>query len=181
MINNNLSFEFKCNQRWDALVFLDGKKMCMNCNKRVFDLTNHNKHQIIDLVKQNNNTLCGYFFADQLIEPKNTRQPFNIKIALAGIAAFLAFSSLKASAQTKDSLKTEQHIDNSPTNTIVTDSSLTANNQCVVIDPISAGDKSIKRKKAFMRIGSRYFYTTNRFPFIISRRRHMGRICNAAF
>jgi hypothetical protein len=170
MDRQNLSFEFKCNQKWGQMQQVNGEKLCQHCNTFVFDLTKNSKKEIIDQLKKNNNSLCGQFFMDQINESEQNHQPLHLKIVLASIVAFLTLSVTKASAQTKDSIKTELHDHLQPTAFSHADSVAMASDIRIKEDIFAPLGKDEKRKKAFMRIGRRSFYTSNKFPFITSRK-----------
>jgi hypothetical protein len=177
MPDQNISFDFKCSQKWDELQHTGcaGQKFCLQCKTPVHDLSEKSRSEIIELIQQNNNHLCGSFYADQLAdeEPKSFFHP---RLALAGIAAWLTFSAPKASAQQSNTVTIEQH-DASTVNTskqVDRDQHTVDGYPVCFLDeaPAVASPKKLQggRSISLFRIGNKRVYLSKRFPLI-----HIGR------
>ncbi len=174
-----INFEFKCNQKSRAFRQVDGNPFCQVCQTTVFNLADKSKDEIKKLITQNGGQICGQFFIDQIAVAQPEKRQVSFKIMLASVAAFFTITATKISAQTNDTIKTEQHdsisssVKKEDTQIARTDTS------CTILAeggnyPLTTPDE--KKKKEFMVIGRWHFYTTNKFPFIKSKSTFRGRL-----
>lgn len=61
--------DFTCNQNWDAMADAPRGKHCHQCSKNIIDFTVLTDSQILDLLAQNHQQICGRIAVDQLHRP----------------------------------------------------------------------------------------------------------------
>ncbi|MBA3987034.1 MAG: hypothetical protein H0X63_10780 [Flavobacteriales bacterium] len=170
-----IEFEFQCDQNWGKLTTDNGFKFCQHCKTPVYDLTRLTQNEIDFLLKQNDNRICGTIFNDQLSNPYPTRTNQKLKFALATTATIAVLSSGTIIAQTIPPMQTEQHeLQDTVTKNVVATVDTLDHTKCD--DKYFSTTPRPNSKKPFLKIFRVRFYTTNKFPFIIARRRLMGRI-----
>lgn len=179
MPHSQINFEYKCNQKQSALKTLNGKLFCESCQTSIHDLTQKNRTEIKEYIKQNGGSLCGQFFQDQIEDSPSVKSMVSFKLAAASVAAFFALSTTKISAQSKDGIKTEQHESSSDSKNNSEIVLVNGDSVCTVYtsDDFESTDSENKYyRKQYMVIGKRHFFVTNKFPFFISRKYHRGKM-----
>lgn len=66
-----------CKQEWDSMAKTDIGKFCLHCSKTVVDFTKLTDSEIVQIVEQNSNKLCGSLTSQQLNRPLKINQPTN--------------------------------------------------------------------------------------------------------
>lgn len=179
----DISFEYNCSQKWSDLKSngCTGQKFCQQCKTPVHDLSEKSHAEIVELLEQNNNHLCGYFYLDQLKDERE-KSFFHPKLVLAGIAAWLTFSPPKASAQQNNSVATEQY-DASAVNTgkqVDRDQHTVDGYPVCFLDeaPAVTTSKNWHRPHSItlFHIGRSRVSLSSRFPLVHIRRMRLGRM-----
>jgi hypothetical protein len=172
MASQKLHIDFNCSQR--IAHFGPGETaFCKHCQTKVQDLTLLPITEIKNLIRSNQGSLCGRVYEDQLEEGGKRRR---LKLLTTGLAGFLLLATNRLAAQSRDTVKTEQHISNTST-TLSKQSPATACADTVSV-LADAGYQQYKKHPSrvqFMRIGRRRFYIGWRFPFFTSRKYLMGK------
>lgn len=168
----NIEYTFLCDQKWDKMTKCQEGRFCNACQKPVHDLTKLNQLEINELLRKNNNHLCGTVFNDQLENPFPIEyRTFGIKKYLSGIAAIFLLQISQVKAQTTTEMKMEQH-DSVSTNH-------QNNAEISSIDDQGNCENSLEKKKEkkYFKIGRSNYYFTKQFPFIRKKRpRLIGKI-----
>lgn len=107
MSNKNIiiSINNPCKEDWNKMTDNIYGKFCDHCKENVIDFTNLSDNEIIRIIENNKNNLCGRFNEDQLnrviaIKPTENNHSFFARIA----AALMLFTSTKeALAHTNNS------------------------------------------------------------------------------
>lgn len=167
--------EFKCNLPSSSFTKTEGGEYCSACKTVVIDFTNKSNEEILQILSANGGNACGSAFGDQFSEHTSSWRLRN-KVAVAGLAAMLGLTPEIAKAQSADTVKTEIV---APSNNVRSFDTIAATNNATSSPAIDAPEKPDKKKevvkkKTFLRIGHRRFYTMNVFPFLGTSRIRKG-------
>jgi hypothetical protein len=178
MSSQNISFEYSCSQKWGDLdnAAIRGQKFCQQCKTPVHNLAEKSHEEIIELIKQSNNHLCGYFHEEQLAPSQEPKSSFHPKLIIASVAAWLTFNAPKAMAQQSKIIVTEQH-DSASVNGDEHKYGVVDGNPVCFIDetPAVTTPKKWKRHSiTLFYLGRKRVYLSKRFPFLHVRRAVAG-------
>ncbi len=99
-----------CQENWDNMTPLNGGRFCHNCEKKVYDFTDMNKDEIIELQWRNNFSLCG-MYSDKSFErrPSAFKMPkLKLKPTMAAGALVAGLAQLPLQSQSTELPKIEQ-------------------------------------------------------------------------
>jgi len=65
----NARLSFTCNQEWEKMKPDQDGRFCESCQKKVYDLSDKNAAYFIQIMRENNNSVCGRFRAEQINMP----------------------------------------------------------------------------------------------------------------
>ncbi len=91
-----------CKQEWASMTKTDIGKFCSYCSKTVIDFTKLTDSEIIQIVEQNSDKLCGRLTKQQLNRPLKINQPTN------GSQLYKILGGLLLVGTTENSLATNQ-------------------------------------------------------------------------
>jgi len=99
-----------CQENWDNMTPLNGGRFCHNCEKKVYDFTDMNKDEIIELQWRNNFSLCGRYSEKSFQSKASKIKMPNLKLkpALAAGAIIAGLSQMPLNAQKIERQKIEQ-------------------------------------------------------------------------
>lgn len=175
-----VTHEFKCDLPSSFFTKTAAGEYCSACKTVVIDFTGKTNEEILAILSANNGHACGSAYSDQFTEETSSQKLRN-KFAVAGLAALLSLAPA-AKAESTDAVKTEV-VAQEPY--ISTFDAVPVAENVAQTPAIESPDKpSTKRetvkRKTFLRIGHRHFYTMNVFPFIGSRKIRKGRYSNVS-
>jgi len=96
----NIKLTFNCPVDWNRMDALADGKYCNHCHKKVYDLTNSKQEELLKLLAENSNNICGKFRQEQM-SPKHTilrawKKWVSAAVVLIGMQIF----NIKSFAQT---------------------------------------------------------------------------------
>jgi len=97
----NASLSFTCNQNWENMQPTAEGRFCDSCQKKVYDLTDQKTAYFLQIMEENNNSICGRFSANQLTVPAPAINSTWKKWAIAAMVFIgIGAAGQKADAQT---------------------------------------------------------------------------------
>lgn len=103
-----LTIDNPCDQEWSSMTKTDTGKFCSQCSKTVIDFTQLTDNEIIQIVEQTSDTLCGRLTKQQLNRILEVKQPKNNSRLYKILAGLLVAGAVEnASATNKLPLQTE--------------------------------------------------------------------------
>lgn len=88
----NISFQFKCDEDWNAMKPCEGGRHCKVCNKTVFDFTDKSLAEYQQQLQKNHGDICGRFSTSQT-NSLQTNLSGNSSKWLAVLTLFVSFTS----------------------------------------------------------------------------------------
>lgn len=140
---------------------------CGACKTVVTDLTRKSNEEILALISSSGGSLCGAAFDDQF-ERRRSSGGLHKAAVVAGVAAMLGLAPATAEAKTA-TVKTEiAAYAAAGVFTTTAEEPAPADHGFPAIETPDKPEKQPKqiKRKSFLHIGSRTFYTMNVFPFI---------------
>lgn len=168
-----ISHEFKCNLPSSFFTKTEAGEYCSSCKTVVIDFTEKSNEEILQILSANGGVACGSAYEDQFEERASSR--FRTRVAIAGLAAMLGLGTGAAKARATDAVKTEIVSGTSCTHNFETTVSNTGTQTPAIDSPDKPDKKPTEvKRKTFLRLGRRSFYTMNVFPFIGTRKIRKG-------
>ena len=90
----NARLSFTCNQEWEGMKPDADGRFCSSCQKKVYNLRDKNTAYFMQILKENNNNVCGRFSSEQIAKPVRV-QYTGWKAWLMTTLAILGLSSCK--------------------------------------------------------------------------------------
>lgn len=166
--------EFRCDLPSSFFMKTAEGDYCSACKTVVIDFTGKTNEEILAILSANSGHACGAAYSDQFSETSSHK--LRNRFAVAGLAALLGLAPA-AKAESAETAKTEIIAqENYSSNFNAVDVAADVMYAPAIESPEKPSTKreSVKRK-TFLRIGQRHFYTMNAFPFIGTRKIRRGR------
>jgi hypothetical protein len=102
-----LKIDSPCKQNWDSMKQDVNGKFCSHCSKTVIDFTKLTDNQVVQIIDQTSDKLCGRFTEHQLNRVLKSTQPSGNSYVYKILAGLLLFGLSKATVAADTITKTE--------------------------------------------------------------------------
>lgn len=116
IMNNRIKdarLSFTCHQNWDTMKSNEEGRFCDTCEKKVYDLTDKSVAYFMQILHENNNSVCGRFTKDQMSKSTPVNNSYWKKWTITAMV-FLGFgataqkTNAQEAVQDKTLLKTTE-------------------------------------------------------------------------
>lgn len=181
MKRETITLAFECDEQWENMKGSSSCRLCLVCNKQVYDLTNKSAHEIARITKEKGD-ICGMFLTEQLEKDlMPVELPFfsPLKYYAAVVATFLGIEAAQAGAKT---------VKENPVEIFAGSGEIVTSDLASIDDPTGRDSRKKRPKKLVKKSNKsnkdepvkvkkkKKVYFSKRFPFIhIKKRRRTGK------